>query len=46
MVACWCGVPIEYARGIRRGKLDRRRQANEKRTRGEGNIFNAIKEDS
>lgn len=32
----------EYARAILRGKMERRRESNEKRTRGAGNILEAI----
>lgn len=34
----------EYARAIKRGKTERRREANEQRTRGEGNILEALGE--
>lgn len=35
-------TPAEYRRGLKRGKCERRRLANERRTRGEGNILEAL----
>lgn len=37
-------TPGEYWQAIKRGKTERRREANEKRTRGEGNILEALGE--
>lgn len=35
-------TPAEYHRGLKRGKLERRRESNEKRQRGGGSILEAI----
>lgn len=35
----------EYARAILRGKMERRREANERRIRGEGNILEVLREE-